>query len=233
LINKGDGTFTKDYSRLPEGINDPNNPPAAIKNRIDALVKDMSGPETKNLADSIAGAVQGATAALTGAIPNLNSLVPDAAALSSSIISTTPVTVPIDLTSGFVDPLKQAAAKAQAEIEAAQAQLAKTQSAVQAQIAEAAAAAQKAAASAQSALSQGLSDLQSKASSISDSINAKLSSLSSGSVNTTHTVTLIDGVPNVDANGLTVPLNKVNTVATQLETQLKNLQQSLTNLLSQ
>ena len=216
----------------PIAINDPNNPPEQIVKRLENIVKDIPGPDNKNLADVIAGAAQGAQNALTGAIADLQALVPDVTSLNARIISTAPITAVTDLSSGFIDSAKQAAAQVQAEITAAQEQLAKTQEAVQKQLAEATAAAQAQAAAAAASASQALTDLQSKSQSVAGDIVAKLNSLSSGTVQTTYPVTLIDGVPNVNGAGLTLPLNQVNTMVAELQANIVSMQQQLQDELS-
>jgi hypothetical protein len=216
----------------PIAINDLKNPPEQITKRLENIIKDIPGPDNKNLADAIAGAAQGAQAALGGAAANLQALVPNAAALNANIISTLPITVPKDLSSGFLDSAKQAASQAQAEIKAAQEQLTKTTAAVQKQLAEATAAAQAQAQAAAASASQGLADLQSKAQSVASTISGKLNGLASGSVTTTYPVTLVDGVPNINGAGLTLPLNQVNTMATELQSNIDSLQSQLKTLLS-
>ena len=221
----------------PAAINDPANPPEQIVKRLENIVKDISGPENKNLADAIAGAAQGAQAALTGAAADLQALVPDPKALNSLIISTSNTTTSFasalaNTTTGFVDAAQLAQKQLQEQLAAANAQLAQTQAAVQKQLEEAAAAAQKQAEAAAASLSQGLDNLKSEAGGIADKLSAKLSSLSSGSVTTTYPVTLVDGVPHVNGEGLSVPLNQVNTVAEQLQTSISSLEAQIQKLLS-
>ena len=77
-----------DISKL--AINDPNNPPAQITQRLEDVVKDIPGPTNTNLATAIAGAAAGAQEALTGIVPNLKSLVPDVSSLSNALAGITP-----------------------------------------------------------------------------------------------------------------------------------------------
>lgn len=216
----------------PLAINDPANPPTQITQRLQDTVKNISGPTNQNLADTINGAVKGAQQALTGVVADLTKLLPSATSLNSSIISTVPVVAPATDVNGVIDAAKQQAAQAQAELQAAQAQLAQTQAAVQKQLAEATAAAQAQVTAAKTSLNQSLTDLQNQAKSVIDSITSKLNTLSSGSVSTTYPVTLVDGIPNVNGAGLTIPLNQVNTMATELQNNLVSLNQQLQSVLS-
>ena len=77
-----------DISKL--AINDTNNPPAQITQRLEDVVKDIPGPTNTNLATAIAGAAAGAQEALTGIVPNLKSLVPDVSSLSNALAGITP-----------------------------------------------------------------------------------------------------------------------------------------------
>ena len=77
-----------DISKL--AINDLNNPPAQITQRLEDVVKDIPGPTNTNLATAIAGAAAGAQEALTGIVPNLKSLVPDVSSLSNALAGITP-----------------------------------------------------------------------------------------------------------------------------------------------
>ena len=212
----------------PLAINDPDNPPPQITQRLDDVVKNISGPDNTNLATAIAGAAQGAQSALTGLAPNLNALVPNLNSLTSALSGEIPnlgsllsqtASMTTQLTGTTVNtPSPEVLAQAKASINA--------------QLAQAQEAATAAAQQAQASVSQTLDTLKSKADSISSTISSNLSQLSSGAVTTEYPVILnTDGTPVVAAEGLRIPLNQVSTMQAELENQLKSLKTQLLSML--
>ena len=215
-----------DISKL--AINDPNNPPAQITQRLEDVVKDIPGPTNTNLATAIAGAAAGAQEALTGIIPNLKSLVPDVSSLSNALAGITP-----SLNSALSSASSALSSLTNVKIPTpSSSAIAKAQAAIQSQLAEAQTSAASALANTQFAASASLDSLKSNASSIADKISSKLSSLSSGSIKTTYPVVMnANNVPVISSAGLSIPLNEVNTVAETLKTQLSSLETQLKKLL--
>jgi hypothetical protein len=215
-----------DISKL--AINDPNNPPAQIAQRLEDVVKDIPGPINKNLATAIAGAAAGAQKALTGIVPNLKSLVPDVSSLSNALAGITP-----SLNSALSSASSALSSLTNVKIPTpSSSDIAKAQAAIQSQLVEAQASAASALANTQFAASASLDSLKSNASSIADKISSKLSSLSSGSIKTTYPVVMnANNVPVISSAGLSIPLNEVNTVAETLKTQLSSLETQLKKLL--
>ena len=215
-----------DISKL--AINDLNNPPAQITQRLEDVVKDIPGPTNTNLATAIAGAAAGAQEALTGIIPNLKSLVPDVSSLSNALAGITP-----SLNSALSSASSALSSLTNVKIPTpSSSAIAKAQAAIQSQLAEAQASAASALANTQFAASASLDSLKSNASSIADKISSKLSSLSSGSIKTTYPVVMnANNVPVISSAGLSIPLNEVNTVAETLKTQLSSLETQLKKLL--
>ena len=215
-----------DISKL--AINDPNNPPAQITQRLEDVVKDIPGPTNTNLATAIAGAAAGAQEALTGIVPNLKSLVPDVSSLSNALAGITP-----SLNSALSSASSALSSLTNVKIPTpSSSDIAKAQAAIQSQLVEAQASAASALANTQFAASASLDSLKSNASSIADKISSKLSSLSSGSIKTTYPVVMnANNVPVISSAGLSIPLNEVNTVAETLKTQLSSLETQLKKLL--
>ena len=215
-----------DISKL--AINDLNNPPAQITQRLEDVVKDIPGPTNTNLATAIAGAAAGAQEALTGIIPNLKSLVPDVSSLSNALAGITP-----SLNSALSSASSALSSLTNVKIPTpSSSDIAKAQAAIQSQLAEAQTSAASALANTQFAASASLDSLKSNASSIADKISSKLSSLSSGSIKTTYPVVMnANNVPVISSAGLSIPLNEVNTVAETLKTQLSSLETQLKKLL--
>ena len=215
-----------DISKL--AINDPNNPPAQITQRLEDVVKDIPGPTNTNLATAIAGAAAGAQEALTGIVPNLKSLVPDVSSLSNALAGITP-----SLNSALSSASSALSSLTNVKIPTpSSSAIAKAQAAIQSQLAEAQASAASALANTQFAASASLDSLKSNASSIADKISSKLSSLSSGSIKTTYPVVMnANNVPIISSAGLSIPLNEVNTMAETLKTQLSSLETQLKKLL--
>ena len=208
----------------PLAINDPDNPPAQITQRLQDLVKNISGPENVNLATTIAGAAAGAQSALSGITADLSKLVPDVSSLSSALSGQIP---------GLSSALNQAANLASSLTGTtvtgpSSTELSQAQAAVNSQLAAAQAAAANAASQAAASASKSLDDLKAQSGQISSTISTNLSALSSGSVTTEYPVILnSDGTPVVAAEGLQVPLNQVNTMSTELQSQLATLQSQL------
>ena len=215
-----------DISKL--AINDPNNPPAQITQRLEDVVKDIPGPTNTNLATAIAGAAAGAQEALTGIVPNLKSLVPDVSSLSNALAGITP-----NLNSALSSASSALSSLTNIKIPTpSSSDIAKAQAAIQSQLAEAQASAASALANTQFAASASLDSLKSNASSIADKISSKLSSLSSGSIKTTYPVVMnANNVPIISSAGLSIPLNEVNTMAETLKTELSSLETQLKKLL--
>ena len=237
-----------DISKL--AINDPNNPPAQITQRLEDVVKDIPGPTNTNLATAIAGAAAGAQEALTGIVPNLKSLVPDVSSLSNALAGITPSlnsalssasSALSNALTGITPSLNSALSSASSALSSltnvkiptpSSSAIAKAQAAIQSQLAEAQASAASALANTQFAASASLDSLKSNASSIADKISSKLSSLSSGSIKTTYPVVMnANNVPIISSAGLSIPLNEVNTMAETLKTQLSSLETQLKKLL--
>ena len=212
----------------PLAINDPANPPAQIAQRLKDTVKNIAGPDNQNLATAIAGAAAGAQSALTGALANLKSLVPDLSSLSSALTGQIP-----SLGAGLQQAAGLASKLTGTTITAPSADvLAKAQSAITSQLADAQKAATAAAAQAQASATAALGNLQSSAGSIANDISANLSKLSSGSITTQFPVVLnSDNTPVVAINGLQVPLNQVASMQADLQSQLTSLQTQLTSML--
>jgi hypothetical protein len=209
-------------------INDPDNPPAQITQRLQDTVKDIAGPDNQNLATAIAGAAAGAQSALTGVTANLSSLVPDISSLSSALTGQIPsLGAGLQQATGLAGQLTGTTVTAPSSDV-----LAKAQAAITSQLANAQKAATAAAAQAQASLSSSLDDLKSKSNSIASDISANLSKLSAGSVSTQYPVVLnSDGTPVISAEGLKVPLNQAVTMQAELQTQLSALQAQLQSLL--
>ena len=237
-----------DISKL--AINDLNNPPAQITQRLEDVVKDIPGPTNTNLATAIAGAAAGAQEALTGIVPNLKSLVPDVSSLSNALAGITPSlnsalssasSALSNALTGITPSLNSALSSASSALSSltnvkiptpSSSAIAKAQAAIQSQLAEAQASAASALANTQFAASASLDSLKSNASSIADKISSKLSSLSSGSIKTTYPVVMnANNVPIISSAGLSIPLNEVNTMAETLKTQLSSLETQLKKLL--
>jgi len=212
----------------PLAINDPDNPPPQITQRLEDLVKNISGPDNTNLATAIAGAAQGAQSALNGVAPDLNALVPNVNSLASALSGEIP-----NLGIGLNQAASLLSGVTGTQVSGpSQADLAQAQAAINKQLAQAQAQATAAAQQAQASLSQSLDDLKSQASSIATNISSNLSQLSSGAVTTEFPVILNkEGTPVVAAEGLQVPLNQITTMQTELETQLKSLESELLKLL--
>jgi hypothetical protein len=212
----------------PLAINDPANPPAQIAQRLQDVVKDIAGPDNKNLATAIAGAAAGAQSALSGVTANLNSLVPNLSSLSSALSGQIP-----SLSSGLQQAAGLASQLTGTTVTAPSAEvLQQAQSAISKQLAEAQAAATAAAAQAQASATEALSNLQSNAGTIANDISSNLSKLSSGSITTQFPVVLnSDSTPVIAVNGLQVPLNQVSTMQADLQSQLTALQSQLTSML--
>jgi len=97
IAQDGSGTTTesKPAVRNPADIGFPSTNKLSINDLMNAapqmlerafnVVKDIKGPEAKTLGTEIAGAAQGAAAALQGIQPNLEALVPKASELAASI----------------------------------------------------------------------------------------------------------------------------------------------------
>jgi hypothetical protein len=171
-------------------VNDLNNPPPSIAARYLNATEGIPGPESKSVSTSIAGAAQGAAAATEGTTQDLNSLVPDASSLASSIQMAPGglsklLGQSINLASGLAgdDPATQQ------KVQEAKEKLA--QQDVDKQLNDALKASQEAQKKATASLNESLNSLGDKASKIAGNISNKMSSLSPGKL-TTKTPVILD-----------------------------------------
>jgi hypothetical protein len=200
--------FVFGFPTLPTlAINDPNNQPQEIVDRLENTVENIQGPDAKNLADTIAAAGEGALSAITGSIPDIKSLLPDPSSLASSINVSD---ISSNVTSAATDALSQAKSAISSSVQQAssllnsdefKSNLSQAQSQFQSAFAEAQGKLADAQAQAQASISAGISDLSSQVSGIADQISSKLSSLAGGNISTQFPVNLDGGIPKVDISG--------------------------------
>ena len=164
-------------------INDLKNPPPSIAQRYLDATSGIPGPDAKSLNTEIAGAAQGAAAAIQGITADPKALVPTASSLSSSLkMSGGSVSSLLGGASNLASQLVGNNPTAQAEIEKAKLQLA--QSNVDKQLADATAKATEAQNKATASLNTSLDSLKSGAGNIANALSSKLSGLSPGNIST-------------------------------------------------
>jgi len=164
-------------------INDLKNPPPSIAQRYLDATAGIPGPDAKTLSTELAGAAQGAAAAIQGTTPNLKSLVPTADSLAGSLkMSSSSLSSLLGGASNLASQLVGNDPKAQAAIEKAKQQLAQTN--VDKQIADATTKATEAQNKATASLNTTLDSLKSGAGNIANELSAKLSGLSPGNIST-------------------------------------------------
>lgn len=173
-------------------INDLKNPPESIARRyLDATVG-IPGPDAKALSTELAGAAQGAAAAIQKIVPDLKSLIPDASNLASAL------KVPSGSISSLLGEASDLASKLtgdnpaiQSAIEKAKLKLAQTN--VDKQIADATAQAMEAQKKATESLNTTLDTLKNNSGDIAKQLSDKLSGLSPGNISTKTPVVVETG----------------------------------------